>query len=105
MNKISTIQAWLSGDILRTDFIRKQYKLLALIVCLIFIYILSGYSSARQQRRMSDLKREVRDKKFEYLTISAELAERTKQSSVIQQLTSQGSKLRENTEPVIYIKP
>lgn len=97
------VQRWLSGDIFRNERLQKQYRLILLIVGLVFIYILAGYHGARQQRRMSDLKQEVKDKRFEYLTISAQLTETTKQSAIIEELQHRGSRLKENTSPVIQI--
>ena len=47
------IQSWLNGDKLRSRKIREQYPLIALIVCLVFIYILMGYQSAKQQHRLN----------------------------------------------------
>lgn len=101
---IKKIQSWLSGEQLRSDFLRKQYKLLALIAGLLFLYILAGYNSMKQQRRLSDLKREVKIAKFEYLTISAELAEKSRQSKIVDRLHDTGDKLQENRTPVIQIR-
>lgn len=93
------IQAWLNGDKLRSKKIREQYPLIALIVGLIFIYILTGYQAARQQHRLTDTKKEMLDAKFRYMTISAQLTNTTRQSQVIQALREQGSTLQENTKP------
>lgn len=101
---IKIVQSWLSGEKLRSEAFRKQYKLIALIAALFFIYILAGYNSMRQQRHLGDLKREVKIAKFEYLTISAELAEKTRQSKIHDQLQSQSSKLQENRTPIIQIR-
>lgn len=101
---VKKIQSWLSGEQLRSDFIRKQYKLLALIAGLFFIYIFAGYNSMKQQRRLSDLKNEVKTAKFEYLTISAELAEQTRQSKIGDKIEEEGRRIKENREPVIMIK-
>lgn len=101
---VKKIQSWLSGEKLRSESFRKQYKLIGLIAVLLFVYILTGYNSMKQQRHLSDLKREVKMAKFEYLTISAELAEKTRQSKIHDQLQSQSSKLQENRTPIIQIR-
>lgn len=101
---VKKIQSWLSGEKLRSEAFRKQYKLIGLIAVLLFVYILTGYNSMKQQRHLSDLKREVKMAKFEYLTISAELAEKTRQSKIHDQLQSQSSKLQENRTPIIQIR-
>lgn len=103
--KPQDIKSILSGDILRSGWLREQYKLIALIAVLIFIYILGGYHSMQQHHRLTDLKNEVKDAKFEYLTISAEKVEKTRQSQIYQALQDMGSNLRENNKPVTRIRP
>ena len=93
------IQSWLNGDKLRSKALREQYPLIGLIVGLVFLYILTGYQSAKQQHHLTDTKKEMLDAKFRYMTISAELTNTTRQSQVIQVLHEQGSNLQENTKP------
>ena len=93
------IQSWLNGDKLRSRKIREQYPLIGLIVGLIFLYILAGYQSARQQHRLTDTKKEMLDAKFRYMTVSAQLTNATRQSQVMQSLRANGSPLQENNVP------
>ena len=53
------IQSWLNGDLLRSKRLRAQYPLIGLIAGLIFLYILLGYQSARQQHRLTNTKKEM----------------------------------------------
>ena len=98
------IQSWLNGDKLRSQKIREQYPLIGLIVALIFLYILTGYQSAKQQHRLTDTKKEMLDAKFRYMTISAQLTNSTRQSQVIEVLKVNGSELQENRVPPVKIK-
>lgn len=98
------IQSWLNGDKLRSQKIREQYPLIALIVCLVFIYILMGYQSAKQQHRLTDTKKEMLDAKFRYMTISAQLTNTTRQSQIVEALKERGSALQENRIPPTKIK-
>lgn len=98
------IQHWLSGEIFRSERVKQQYPLIGLILALVFVYILGGYNSDRQQRQLSDIKREVRDLKYEYLTIRAQLVDMTRPSAVAAELKERGSQLKENQEPVIYVR-
>lgn len=98
------IQAWLNGDRLRSQRMKEQYPLIGLIVGLIFIYILTGYQSVKQQHRLSDTKKEMLDAKFRYMTISAELTNSTRQSQVVEALRANGSLLQENTTPPTKIE-
>ncbi|MBR1426733.1 MAG: hypothetical protein IJ609_01095 [Paludibacteraceae bacterium] len=104
MKKTSVIQSWLSGEVFRRDIVRKQYKLIGLIVVLVFIYIFAGYNSAKQQHRLSDARAELKDLRFRYLTLSTEQMRQTRQSQIAEQLREQGSRLRENTTPVTEIR-
>lgn len=93
------IQAWLNGDKLRSKGLREQYPLIGLIMGLIFLYILTGYQSVKQQHRLTDTKKEMLDAKFRYMTISAQLTNTTRQSQIIDALEANGSELKENTVP------
>ncbi len=98
------IQSWLNGDKLRSEKFREQYPLIALIVVLIFLYILTGYQSAKQQHQLTDTKKEMLDAKFRYMTISAQLTNTTRQSQIIDALKQNGSELQENRTPPVKIK-
>ena len=104
MEKTRKIQGFLNGELLRSEWVRKQYKLIGLIAFLVFVYILAGYHSMQQQHQLTDLRKEVRDKKFEYLTLSTELVTVTRQSEVQKELERRGSKLKENKKPAVKIQ-
>lgn len=97
------IQSWLNGDLLRSKHFKEQYPLIGLITALIFLYILTGYQSAKQQHRLTDTKKEMLDAKFRYMTISAELTNTTRQSQIADSLSIKGSMLQENTTPTTKI--
>ena len=98
------IQSWLNGDLLRNQKIKEQYPLIGLIVGLIFIYILTGYQAVKQQHRLTDTKKEMLDAKFRYMTISAQLTDKTRQSQVIMALQENESTLQENRVPPVKIE-
>jgi len=104
MADVHDIQSWLNGDKLRSRKIREQYPLIGLIVGLVFLYILTGYQSAKQQHRLTDTKKEMLDAKFRYMTISAQLTNSTRQSQVIEVLKENGSELQENRVPPVKVK-
>jgi hypothetical protein len=104
MADVHDIQSWLNGDKLRSQKIREQYPLIGLIVGLVFLYILTGYQSAKQQHRLTDTKKEMLDAKFRYMTISAQLTNSTRQSQVIEVLKENGSELQENLVPPVKVK-
>ena len=99
MADVHDIQSWLNGDKLRSQKIKEQYPLIGLIVGLIFLYILTGYRAAEQQKRLTDTKKEMLDAKFRYMTVSAQLTNTTRQSQIIEALHESGSTLKENNVP------
>ena len=98
------IQSWLNGDRFRSKRFREQYPLIGLIVGLIFLYILTGYQAVKQQHRLTDTKKEMLDAKFQYMTISAQLTNATRQSQIIEALDEKGSTLQENRIPPVKVK-
>lgn len=100
---LNTIQRLLSGEILQSNKLKEQRGELLLIAVLTFIYILGGYHTMQQQHHLSDLKKEVKDVKFEYLTVSAERSELTRQSQVVKDLRERESLLLENKTPVMEL--
>lgn len=98
------IQSLLNGDRLRSKRLKEQYPLIGLIVGLVFLYILTGYQSVKQQHRLTDTKKEMLDAKFRYMTISAQLTNTTQQSQIIEALKDKGSALQENRVPPVKIK-
>ena len=71
---------------------------------LVFLYILTGYQSVKQQHRLTDTKKEMLDAKFRYMTISAQLTNATRQSQIIEVLQANGSELQENRVPPVKIE-
>lgn len=101
---MSILKQIMNGDFFRRDEVKAQYPMVVLVAILLFLYILIGFAAGKQQRQLTDIRREVRELKFEYLTISAQLVETTRQSNVASELKRRGSKLEPNITPVTRIK-
>jgi len=99
-----TLQEVLNGQILTGTFVRSQYKLLVLIAVGIFFYVWAGIRAQREHHHLTQLRKELQDAQYEQLTIHANLTDLTKQSEVAKELQERGSRLHENTRPVIAIK-
>lgn len=104
MRIINVIQKILSGDALVSEKVRSQYKIGGLIALYIIIYIFLDYRSKNQQLQLSDIKKEVRDKKYEYLTISTQRTYMARPSSIIQALRENDSKIQENKKAILRIE-
>lgn len=92
------------GDILATDFFRRQTKLLVLIMVLVIFYIHNRYSFQRQIITIEELKKELTDIKYDALTRSSELMEQSRQSRIEEYIATQESDLQTATTPPYLIQ-
>jgi len=99
----SSVRDVVSGDVLTKKFIQKQYGLLIMIAVLAFVYIDNRYYVETQMNRENRLRRELRDVKYESLTISAELMRISRRSNVLRMINERGLDLIESTEPPVRI--
>lgn len=101
--KSSTLRDILNGNILTKKFFQKQYLLLIMIAILAFFYVDNRYYCETQLANEIELKKKIQDLKYEYLTISAELMNMTKESNVINMVKERGLNLKETVIPPIVI--
>lgn len=101
--KSSTLRDILNGNILTKRYFQKQYGLLALLAILAIFYIDNRYYSERQLSKAISLKKEIQDLKYESLTLSAELMEKSRQSNVVRLIKEKGLDLKEMDTPPIVI--
>lgn len=94
----------LSGNIFRRDQFRRQYKLAALVIFLFVIYIDNGYRAQRQQIRLVELDKQIEDAHHEYLSLSANFVNQTRQSVIAERLREQGSTIRISRTPATRIE-
>lgn len=87
------------GDILATDFIRRQTKLMVLIMVLIIFYIHNRYACQQQMIEIDKLKKELTDIKYDALTRSSELMEKSRQSRIEEYISTRQSDLQTSTNP------
>ena len=98
--KRTSLKSILGGDILATDFFRRQTKLLVFII----FYIHNRYASQQQQIEIDRLKKELTDIKYDALTRSSELMEKSRQSRIEEYISSKESDLQTSTNPPYLIK-
>ena len=94
----------IGGDILATDFFRRQTKLLVLIMVLILFYIHNRYACQQQMIEIDKLKKELIDIKYDALTRSSELMERSRQSRIEEYIATKESDVQTSTNPPYLIK-
>ena len=78
-----SLRSILGGEILVHSFLRRQVYLLILIVILTILYIDNRYSSQQELIEIDRLKKELTDIKYDALTISSELTEKSRQSRML----------------------
>lgn len=94
----------LGGDILTSNFFRRQIKLLVLLVIFAIIYISNRYSCQQEMIEIDRLKKELTDIKYDALTRSSELTEKSRQSHIEEYVSQEGSALQTSTNPPYLIK-
>jgi hypothetical protein len=92
--KSSTVRDIINGDILTKNFLRKQYALIGLIAFLTFMYVDNRFYCETQMSRVIELKKKIKDVKYESLTVSAQLMEISRQSSILKLLNEKGLDLK-----------
>ncbi|HNZ61974.1 MAG TPA: FtsL-like putative cell division protein [Paludibacteraceae bacterium] len=102
--KSSSFRDILNGNIFTKRFFIKQIGLLVMIVGLFIFYIGNRYEYESELTYQNKLKKEVQDKKYESLSISAELMQVSRQSNVEKMLKERGIELHEPVSPLVVLK-
>ncbi len=93
----------LGGELL-VRLMRRQTGMIILVVLLVILYIDNRYSSQQELIEIDKLKKELTDIKYDALTISSELTERSRQSRIEEYISSEGTPLETATTPPYLIK-
>ncbi|WP_455629013.1 FtsL-like putative cell division protein [Parabacteroides chinchillae] len=83
----------LGGGILKEDFIIKHTRMIILVVILIFFFISNRYTCMQKLREIDRLQQQLRDVRFEALSISSELTGNSRQSQIELLIEEQGIEL------------
>ena len=99
-----SIKSILGGDILANDFFKRQTSLLILIMVLTILYIDNRYTSQQELIEIDRLKKELTDIKYDALTRSSELMEKSRQSRIEEYISTEESHLETATNRPYLIK-
>ena len=99
-----TLKGIFLGDFLITDFLRRQSGLLVLITIFTVIYIGNRYSCQQEMIEIDRLRKKLVDIKYDALTRSSELTERTRQSRIEEYVSAEHSELQISTAPPFVIE-
>ena len=89
----------LGGGILKEDFVIRHTKMIVLIVILLFFYISNRYTCTIKIREIDYLQEQLKDVKFEALSVSAQLTGNTRPSQVEELVRRQGLNLEKAKTP------
>lgn len=103
-SKHMSIRSILGGDILANDFFKRQTTLLILIMILTILYIDNRYTSQQELIEIDRLKKELTDIKYDALTRSSELMERSRQSRIEEYISTEESHLETATNRPYLIR-
>ena len=92
------------GSVLTGSLFLRNIRFIVLVVVIIFIFISHRYTVLRQMSEIEKLQRELKDAKYESLTISSDLTEVSRQSEIEKMLEKEGVALEVSKEPVYRIK-
>lgn len=100
-----TFRTIMGGDFLTSGFLRRQLLLIVIITFCMIGYIYNGYSSRKQQIQIARLKTELDDARYNAITRSSELLEKSRQSRVEQYIHEyEDSSIQMATTPPFLIK-
>ena len=102
--KHMSIRSILGGDILANDFFKRQTSLLILIMILTILYIDNRYTSQQELIEIDRLKKELIDIKYDAVTRSSEIMEKSRQSRIEEYISTEESHLETATNRPFLIK-
>lgn len=102
--KGASLKSILGGDILATDFFRRQTKLFVLIMVFVIFYIHNRYAAQQQMIEIDRLKQELIDIKYDALTRNSELMEKSRQSRIEEYISKKETELQTATHPPYLVK-
>lgn len=93
----------LSGTILTEDFFLKNTRFMLVVFVIVVLYISNRYSCIAKKAEIESLKTEMKDVKYESLTISSELTSVSRQTRVQSLVDNNELGLHSPTEPAYKI--
>lgn len=92
------------GSVLTEDFFLKNMRFIVMLLVIIFVFISHRYTVLQKMSEVEKLQRELKDAKYEALTISANLTEASRQTEIEKRIEKEGLDLKVSGEPVYRIK-
>ena len=94
----------LGGGVLKEEFIVRHTRMIVLIVILLFFYISNRYTCAIKLREIDRLQTQLKEVKYESMSISAQLTGNTRPSQVEELVKRQGLDIEKAKSPPYKLK-
>lgn len=94
----------LGGSVLAEDVFMKNTRFIFIIIAILILYISNRYSCIEKKSEIENLQRELKDAKYESISISARLIGVSRETKVEDLVKSKGVDIHLNTEPVYKVK-
>jgi len=95
---VRATQDVLGGGILENKKAKRVFPFLLFLALLAFVYITNDYLLENKVREITRLERQIRELRYEYISVKSDLMTLSKQSQLEKRLEKMG--IKENKEPV-----
>jgi len=102
--KTSSFIELFRGDILKEDFVVKQSRLIFMIALCFIIFIGNRYACMKKVSQIEDLKKELKDLRYENLVLLTKLTANSRQSQIEMLIKSKGLDLSNSNSPTYIIE-
>ncbi len=92
------------GSVLTEGVFVRNLRFIIALLLIIFVFISYRYSVLRKMAEVESLERQLKDAKYEALSISAELTKASRQSQIEQRIAKEGLDLKVSDQPCYVIK-
>lgn len=93
----------LGGTVLTEDFLWKNTRFIITLFIIIVLYISNRYSCIEKVAQIEKMQRELKDVKYESLTLSTRVISLSRETKVHELVQRTGLDLEQNQEPVYKI--
>lgn len=92
------------GNILTEGFIVNNMRFFVVMLIIVFVFISHRYTYLNKMSEIEKLQHELKDAKYESLTISSSLTEASRQTEIEKLIKQYGLEIEISNEPIYYIK-
>ncbi|MGV8962221.1 MAG: FtsL-like putative cell division protein [Candidatus Saccharimonadaceae bacterium] len=92
------------GNILTDNFIVDNMRFFVVVLIIIFVFISHRYTYLQKMSEIEKLQHELKDAKYESLTISSNLTQASRQTEIEKLITIYGLEIKISNEPIYYIE-